>query len=275
VTRAILTSTAASGHQNVRVPTPTSGASIGVGCSGSDPIWNKGGIQWLVQQKLGVSPLFDKCTTPGAPITVHMTNPPSFGVYAWQNMATYEYLHIGDNPNLDGIHDPSKLHQWAQKFWAEGHAGAGGETLLWTLQPVYNANATTFLAWIANAENEYNIAQDYCNVRVPAGKRLVRQIPGLQLFRRFFQDQQAGLAPTATWLADLYTDTFHMVQGKISYIASVIGAACMYGIDPRTMPNDMQTASGFTVPEAQYVKACISDTIKAFQRAGVNTAAWT
>ena len=274
MTKAVITSTAQSGHINFRAATPTGGKSIGVGCSGSDPIWNNGGIAWIVGQVLGATPLFDKCTTPGAPITIHMVDPPQFGVRAWTNMATYEFLHIGDNPNLDGIHNPANLHQWVQKFWAEGNAGAGGETLLWTLQPVYNANPATLTAWMANAETEYNAAQDYCNARRPGTQRLVRQVPGLQLFRRFHEDQQAGLAPTATWFSDLYVDTFHMVAGKIAYIASVIGAACMYGIDPALMPNDMQTASGFTTAETLYVKARVSATIKGFARAGVNTSAW-
>lgn len=275
MTRAILTSAATGGgHMNVRAPAAPTDAAIGVGCSGSDPIWNRGGIAWIVGQVLGTTPTFDKCTTPGAPIFLHRTNAPAFGVFAWENLEDYEFLHIGDNPNLDGIHDPAILNSWAQKFWSEGNGGLGGETLLWTLQPVFNANVTTLQAWIANAEFEYDRAQDYCNVRRPGTQRIVRQIPGLQLCKRFLDDQVAGLAPTPTWFNDLYTDTFHMVGGKIAYIASMIGAACMYGIDPFDMPNDMQTASGFTVPEAAYVKSCVSDTIKNFSRAGVDTSGW-
>ena len=275
----ILTSTAATGHVNFRTPTPTNVTSVGVGCSGSDPVWNLGGIAWITQQVLGgTAPNFVKSSTPGAPISWHIAHPtPSFGPNVWDNMGLYHTLHLGDNPTLDGIQDPSILNQWAQKFWAEGNGGAGGEVLLWTLQPIYNANVATMQAWIANAEIEYNQAQDYCNVRRPGTQRLVRQIPGLQLFKRFLDDQEAGLSPGAssTWFANLYTDTFHMIRTKIAYMASVIGAACMFGIDPKTMPNDMQTASGFTVPEAQYVKNCVSDVIKAFNRSGVNTTSWT
>lgn len=277
MTRAILTSSAASGHVNYRAPTLPTASAVGVGCSGSDPVWNLGGIAHLARQGLGLgyTPAFAKSTTPGAPINHHISNPnPSFGVNVWQNMGLYSCLHLGDNPNLDGIHNPAWLNQWAQKFWEFGNGGAGGEVLLWTLQPILNADVGALQAWIANAELEYDRAQDYVNVRRPGTQPLLRQIPGLQLFKRFLDDQIASAAPTPTWFNDLFIDSFHLNLGKGAYVTSMIGAACMYGIDPFDMPNDMQTASGFTVPEAAYVKSCVSDTIKNFSRAGVDTSGW-
>lgn len=276
MTRLVLNSTAASGHANKRTPTSPSATVAGVGCSGSDPIWSNGGIAWLVQQATGTLPSFAKSTTPGAPIGWHRTNPPAFGPAVWPNMGLYSCIHLGDNPNLDNLQDGVILNEWAQKFWTEGNGGAGGEILLWSLQPILQSTPTAQRNWFNSAVSKYDAAQDYVNARRPGTQPLLRQIPGLQLFQRFFEDQEAGLAPgaSATWFRDLYTDTFHMVGGKIAYMASVIGAACMYGIDPKTMPNDMQTASGFTVSEAQYVKARVSDVVKAFDRSGVNTTGW-
>jgi hypothetical protein len=273
--RAVLTSTAQTGHTNFRTFTPLSGRTLGVGCSGSDPVWQDGGVQWIMQQVTGTTPLFDKSTIPGAPIFYHIDHPNPYGISGWEDCVDYEYLHLGDNPGLAGIHDPAYLNQWAQKMWAQGNNGQGGEVLLWTLQPyLFDRAIPALLAWIDNAELEYNRAQDYCNARMPGGKRLLRQIPGVQLFRRFFQDQRDGLAPSPNWMLDLYVDDFHFVRGKDSYIASIIGAACMYGIDPMVMPNDMQVPSGFTIAEAGYIKARVSQTVKAFNRSGVNTAAW-
>lgn len=280
--RAVITSTALTGHTNFRAPTPVTASSIGVGCSGSDPIWNAGGMAYLVQQAKGATPKFDKNTIPGAPIDYHMTHAPEFGgLFAWNMLQNYEYLHIGDNPGLAGLIDPIYLNQWAQKFWSLGNGGAGGEVLLFSLQPVLSFNATTMANTIANNIIVHNRAQDYANARRPDVKRLVRQIPLLQLCKRFFEDQQAGLAPTATFFYDLYhvdpeggQDNFHWTFGKGSYVHSAISAACMYGIDPMTLANDMQQPSGFTPAEVQYIKTCISQTIKGFARAGVDTSGW-
>lgn len=282
MTRMVITSTAASGHPNKRTATLPAATVAGVGCSGSDPIWQNGGIAWLVGQATGTTPNFVKSTIPGASIIFNRDNAPGAPQpHVWPNMAPYSALHLGDNPNLDGLLDGLTLNQWAQKFWTEGNGGAGGEILLWTLQPVLQSTATAQRNWINLAVSRYNAAQDYCNVRRPGTLPLVRQIPGIQLFTRFFEDQEAGLAPGAstTWFRDLYTDTFHISYNKITYIASVIGAACMYGIDPKLMPNALQTSNGsfpnFTTAEAIYVKNCVSDVVKAFDRAGVNTSAWT
>jgi hypothetical protein len=278
MTRMTVTSTAPSGHANKRTPTSTSATVVGVGCSGTDPIFINGGIAWLVAQATGTTPNFVKSTIPGASIIFNRDNAPGAGQpWVYQNMAPYSCIHLGDNPNLDGLLNGLTLNQWAQKFWAEGNGGAGGEILLWSLQPVLQTTATAQRNWINANAARYDAAQDYCNVRRPGIQPLVRQIPGLQLMQRFFEDQEAGLAPggSATWFRDLYFDTFHFItDAKGAYITSVIGAACMYGIDPKTMPNNLNTASGFTTAEAIYIKNCVSDVVKAFERSGVNTSAW-
>lgn len=277
MTRMTITSTATSGHMNKRTPTSPSAIVAGVGNSGIDPIFNNGGAAWLVGQATGITPNIVKSTSPGAPIGWHQTNPPSFGPDVWNNMALYSAIYICDNSNFDNLQNGVILNQWAQKFWAEGNGGAGGEIILWAPQPRLQSTPVAQRNWFSAAVARYDAAQDYCNVRRPGTQRLLRQSPGLYLFQRFFEDQEAGLAPGAstTWFSSLYTDTFHMQRDKVAYIASVITAACMYGLDPKLMPNDLNAASGFTTAEAIYIKNCVSDVVKAFDRSGVNTSAWT
>jgi hypothetical protein len=140
--------------------------------------------------------------------------------------------------------------------------------------PVGQTNAAV-LNTLAGNEQIYNTRQDFVNARRPGRQPLLRQIPGLQLFRRFVLDQIAGLTPGGSpiWYYDQHTDGFHMEAGKIAYIASVMSAACMYGMDPKTFPNTMRIESGFTTAEAIYVENCVSDVVKAFDRSGVDTSA--
>lgn len=282
MTRMVITSTAASGHANKRTATPLSATVVAVGCSGVDPIFNlngRGGMPWIVQQVTGTLPTLIKSTRPGASIIFNRDNaPPSPQPYVWQDMSPYPVIHLSDNPNLDGLRNGLTLNEWAQKAWVEGNGGAGAEILLWSLQPVLQNSATAQRNWIATNIARYDAAQDYCNARRPGTQPLVRQIPGLQLAQRFLEDQEAGLSPggSATWFNDLYGDTFHYANDiKGTYITSVINAACTYGIDPKLMPNNLPVAGGFTTAEAIYVKNCVSDVVKAFERSGVNTTAWS
>ena len=254
------------------------------GNSGTDPLWGTPSLGKMILATRGYTPSVVKSTVPGSSLSYRRiigATAPITPADAWRDIASYGVLQITDNSKLDDLVDHEELRYWADRAWALGAGGAGAEILVWMPQPSYGRTtglAAAFpdhLAWIAELKRHYRAAVDYCNVRMPLGKKPIRIIPGLWVFEQFYKDQVAGVAPTATWYDDLHVDDFHMQANMGSYIVSALHAACLFGVDPAVIP---ATVNGYTCSDAAYVKGTIRNVLMgtdAADVAGLDVSLWS
>lgn len=282
--RMVLSSSATTGHAGRRASSPLSVSAIASGNSLMDPIFTGGefgnrGVSWLINEYAGsVVSAIAKSTQPGTSM-----------IYRWENptaepdaktlIADYELLIITDvstsfntttyGPTQEAL--PANALLWANHTWEIGAGGEGGEIILWC--PNARTDIPDIAAQYAKRFELWAGIQDYCNARLPAGRKPVRLIPGAWLWHKFWLDQQAGNAPTATWYDDLFIDEVH--PGGVSpYIFCLLIAVCVYGIDPYLLADSIPNIQAPTPAELEYIRSNIKSLAKNFLRGAVDTTAW-
>lgn len=284
--RLVVKSNANHGHQNhLRQASPLSATIIASGNSLTDAIFLGGpygnkGASYLVNQYNGggIVSTIAKSTAPGSPMIWRWNNATT-APDAKADIANYQLLVLTDassnfntntyQPTQDAL--PADALLWANHVWTNGNGGAGGELILWApwaRQDVADIEAQyqrRFMLWPK--------IQDYCNARLPAGKKPVRLIPGAWLWHQFWLDQQNGATPSPTWYDDLFADDVHQYELG-AYIASLLHVVCLFGIDPYELADAIPGIQAPTPGEVEYIKSRVSSLVRSFGRAGVDTSGW-
>lgn len=278
-----------------RAPSPLTQPMVGVGLSLTDPIFHGGlggdpaqpsgqGVGWVANQLIGsnTSQIW-KSTIPGAPARKHWTdrttNDPRLlaSRYALMMLTTGYTMML---PEANASEKAALLTEhlmFAQHWWTFANGGAGGEILLWSNWGIRGGSTADWEVLWSHKIAEYERVMDHCNLQRPANRLPLRIIPGVQMFRQFHLDIAAGTAP-ATFTEFFNVDQVH-VNRIGSYACIIMHMACVFGIDPVTLPTSIPNLETVderapTVEEAQYVQGVASAVVKAYPRSGVDTSAW-
>lgn len=275
--RVVLKSLADIGHASgKRIPNAPTDWLIASGNSGTDPVWHGGtsaasGAQWLARQALGLSSGFiiEKSTIAGSPMTWRMENAPTTGPHpAVDDLTGLATLMMTDNSALASRVHPTIAVDWAEKAWA-----VGAELLFWIPQ-VRTIDAYGPEGRWPVVRDAFETWMDQVNRAKPNDMPRCRIIPGGWCYDLIRRDQANGVAPTATWFDDLYNDDFHM-NDTGSYITAMIHAAYLWQIDPFLMPDHITGLNGSEpFPDAAYIKGKVSQALKTYPRAEIDTSGW-
>ena len=282
----ILQSNPASQHPDAnRLASPLAAKVIHSGNSGTDPIFTggvggKSGIRTSIEQVAGADVSgHAKSTIPGSPMRYRWENATAYPD-ARLNIGEFEILVITANsgdtsisaypPTRDGL--PAEAFVWVDHAWRNGNSGAGAEVFFWC--PWARLDGLGLTEEYDHILSLWALMQDYANARLMSGRKPVRVIPGAWLWRQFWMDQQAGVAPTPTWHHDLFTDAFHQ-NSKSAYIQTILHIACIHGVDPRSLPTSIAGMDALSPQEYDYVMARMKQVVGSVKRAGVDASAWS